>query len=79
MSMKTSDSPRRIYSTMGTLALCHKGVLYGFVAEKDGEASAFRKDVPATVESVNDDGSITVKQRKPHAKALVETWFELDA
>lgn len=77
MAMKTASSPRRVYSTLGTLALCHKGLLYGFVAVNEGEKSALRKDIPALVTSTNEDGSIVVKQRRPHAKTVVETWFPL--
>jgi len=74
MAMKSPTSPRRVYSTRGTLALCYEGALFGFTGE--GE-TRLRKDVPAVVTELTDEGGVVVKQRKAHSKAIVETWFPL--
>lgn len=72
--MKSTSAPRRIYSTRSTLAFCFAGSLY---APQGGAESTFRKGVPVTVEAETDDGGLVVKQRKPHAKVLCETWYPL--
>jgi hypothetical protein len=74
--MKSSNSPRRIYSSKGTVVFCFGGKL--FAPTPDTE-STFRKNVPVTVEGVTEDGGLVVKQRKPHAKVLCETWYPLTA
>lgn len=74
MSMKSHSAPRRIYSSKGTVVFCFGGKL--FAPSPDAETT-FRKTVPVTVESVTEDGGLVVKQRKPHAKVLCETWYPL--
>lgn len=69
MTMKSPSSPRRLYSTRKTVAFCYAGKL--FLAPEKGE---FRTDVSVVVTAVNDDGSLTVKQRKAHAKSVVGTF-----
>ena len=73
MAMKSPTSPRRVYSTQGTLALCFEGTLFAAP-----EGTKCRKGVPAVVISSDpEEGTIKVKQRKAHAKAVTETWTEL--
>ena len=74
MSMKSTNAPRRIYSTKSTRAFCFAGQLF---APAKGSESAFRMGVPVTVEGETEDGGLVVKQRKPHAKVLCETWYPL--
>lgn len=76
MSMKSYSAPRRIYSSKGTVVFCFGGKLF---APSPGAETTFRKAVPVTVESVTEDGGLVVKQRKPHAKVLCETWYPLAA
>lgn len=78
MSMKSFNSPRRTYNSKGTTVLCLGGNFYAPKFDpKTGEfaETTFREGVPVTVEELNEDlDTITVKQRKPHAKVITETW-----
>jgi len=79
--MKSLGSPRRLYSTHGTVAFCYKGVLFAPAkASDDGEhlVSALRTALPVTVVSENEAKTgLIVKQRAAHAKGVTETFFPL--
>lgn len=74
MTMIARTAPRRLYSTRGTLAVCFNGVLYAPAA---GTETEFLKDIPVTIAETLENGSVTVKQRKAHAKGRTEVWVPL--
>lgn len=71
MSMKNPTSPRRIYSTRGTMVFLFKGKRYCPAGE-----SAFVTKAPCTVVEEHKDGSLTVKQRLPKKAGITEVWVE---
>ena len=71
MSMKNPSSPRRLYSTRGTMVFLFKGKRFAPAGE-----SAFVTKAPCTVIEEHDDGSVTVKQRLPKKAGITEVWVE---
>jgi len=71
MSMKNPSSPRRLYSTRGTMVFLFKGKRYCPAGE-----SAFVTKAPCTVVEEHKDGSLTVKQRLPKKAGITEVWVE---
>lgn len=72
MSMKSTDSPRRVYTRKGACIVCFEGRYYGTSSD-----SAVRDNVTVTCEKLPSDGGrarIQVTQRRPHAKTVVEVW-----
>jgi hypothetical protein len=66
--MKATNTGRKLYLRKGATHLCFAGQLYGMY-----EASALDLETPVKV-TVNEDGTVTVTQRKNHAKGRSETW-----
>lgn len=72
MSMKTAESPRRIYKRNEIVHVCFEGKTFGPTGE-----TAFDMKYPVTCETLPSDGKrarVEVIQRKPHAKVIKETW-----
>lgn len=72
MSMKSTNSPRRVYIRNGVVHTLFAGETFGTKDES--------KIVPSANERLfvkivgNGDGSISVTQRKPKQKGVTETW-----
>ena len=72
MSMKTAQTPRRIYNRNGVTHACFEGRTFGPVGE-----SALSLELPVTCEKVKSDGGrarVEVSQRRPGQATLVEVW-----
>ena len=70
--MKTSDSPRRIYTRNGITCACFEGKLFGA-----GSDSTIDPRFPVILEKLPSDGkraAVKVTQKRAHAKTIVETW-----
>jgi len=70
MSMKAASAPRRVYSRNGVLHVLYAGDNFGTKEESKIEAS--EKHLVKIVG--NEDGTITVTQRKPGKAGVSETW-----
>ncbi len=69
--MKTSDSPRRVYTRFGINCVCFDGKYFG------ATDSNIDPRFPVTLEKLSSDGGraqARVTQRRPHAKTIIETW-----
>lgn len=67
---KSPDAPRRLYSRKSAPCVCFAGKLY---APKGGE-STMQVESEVLCEASDTARTVTVKQRRPHAKSIVETW-----
>lgn len=69
--MKPINAPRRLYVRKSVTHICFGGKIFG------SRTSKIDPKLEVTVEPLPSDGGnarITVTQRKPHAKAVSETW-----
>lgn len=72
MSMKSSDSPRRLYTRRGIVHVCLEGKYFG----PNGD-TAISLDQPVVVTKVASDGGrarVEVTQKRPGRSTLKETW-----
>lgn len=75
MSMKSTNSPRRVYSRNDITHVLFAGTVFG--PTTPGQYSSVRLDTPVRI-SGNGDGTITVVQRRPHAKTVTEVWGQVN-
>ena len=75
MSMKSASEPRRVYSRNGVVHTLYAGETFGTKGESKIQASADERLFVRIVG--NEDGTITVTQRKPKAKGVSETWSKV--
>jgi len=69
---KAYNAPRRLYVRKGVAHVCYTGTIYGTDAETT------KVDPAGEVKcEVREDGTCVVKQRKPHAKGVTETWSKV--
>jgi len=71
MSMKSTSSPRRVYSRNGYTHVLYAGDVFGIKGE-----SKINTKFPVRIEG-NGDGSITVTQRAPKKAGVSETWTKV--
>jgi len=75
MSMKSTSSPRRVYSRNGVVHTLYAGETFGTKEESQIVAS---DDESLFVRIAgNGDGTISVTQRKPGKKGVTETWSKV--
>jgi hypothetical protein len=75
MSMKSTSSPRRVYSRNGVVHTLYAGDTFGMKGDSQIQASADERLFVRIVG--NGDGTITVTQRKPGKKGVSETWSKV--
>lgn len=75
MAMRSSSSPRRLYSRGGSYVVCYGGVYFGPLANKE---TKINPDKEVTIEVLENSGGkkrIAVTQRAGKGK-VTETWNE---
>ena len=76
MSMKTSDSPRRIYVRNAVTHVCFDGRTFAPTGE-----TAFDMKLPVILEKLESDGGrarVKATQRRPGKSTLTETWRSIN-
>lgn len=76
MSMKTTESPRRIYVRNGVTHVCFDGRTFAPVGE-----SAFDLKLPIVLEKLESDGGrarVEATQRRPGKATISETWRSIN-
>lgn len=76
MAMRSSTSPRRVYSRGGSFVVCYGGVYFG---PKANAESKINVDKEVTIEVLENSGGkkrIAVSQRAGKAGKVTETWNE---
>jgi hypothetical protein len=72
MSMKSTSSPRRVYSRNDVTHTLFAGDVFGTKGE-----TKISLDFPVKIVG-NGDGTITVSQRRNHQKAVSEVWSKVN-
>jgi len=68
MSMRSTNSPRRVYSRNNVVHVLFAGTVFG----PNGDTKV-RLDTPVRITG-NGDGTCTIVQRRAHAKGITEVW-----
>ena len=76
MSMKTSETPRRIYVRNGATHVCFDGRTFAPTT-----ATTFDMKLPIVLEKLESDGGrarVEATQRRPGKSTLTETWRSIN-
>ena len=71
MAMKSMNSPRRVYARNKVVHVLFAGSVFGPTGE-----SKVRLDEAVRIKG-NGDGTVTIVQRRAHAKGVTEVWPEV--
>jgi len=74
--MRSSTSPRRVYTRNGSLVLCYGGIYFGPNAKKGTEINSEKEVRIEVLENSHGKKRIQVTQKVGKKPAIVETWAE---
>lgn len=76
MAMRSSTSPRRIYTRGGFPLVCYGGVYFGPPANKESKINAEKEVTIEVLENSGGKKRIAVSQRAGKAGKVTENWNE---
>jgi hypothetical protein len=76
MSMRSSTSPRRVYTRAGSVVVCYGGIYFGPLSNKESKINPEKEVRIEVLDKSGGKSRIKVTQKVGSHPAVTETWNE---